>query len=449
MRLPTQPHPLLRPLAALATVLALGVLPAAAQQTYPITADSVLLTNGDCPAELILGNGTRAINGPLFNVSNGRTVFKAFKKLNNQAFILGADTINFNVDAATNALLDSLKLYNTRYYYWNANPGFDQPAILGTNDNQDLILKSFVDRIRIFKNGNVAIGYNLADNGNMLNVGGNARGRDTLFSGITNVSTQLMVNAGGITKFIVNPDNTILTSMLGATNKGGLTIRWNFPSSSQHTDIGWAAGDTEKMSFGNWSNQEAPVFTPMLIYWPSGSITINDTAGSNRIFYINGSVGILKDSLPFTSTLASHHFVVQDAGTNQLERMPYTAAANAFMDQVRKDTLSTGASISRTISTITPANDQSGFLDCRFVGQSADGEAMAVFRKTISFRKKAGVVILGSMTARQTDYIETSLEGCSVNFDTLNGAILVQVNGAAATTIQWKAAIAITIHSTL
>jgi hypothetical protein len=66
-----------------------------AQFIYKIKADSVLITNDSCNAELNLENSTRAILGFLFNKGNGRTEFKkGLYKLNDSTFIIGADTLH-------------------------------------------------------------------------------------------------------------------------------------------------------------------------------------------------------------------------------------------------------------------------------------------------------------------------------------------------------------------
>ena len=65
-----------------------------AQYIHKIKADSVLITNDSCNAELNLENSTRNVKGFLFNKGNGRTEFrKAAVKLNDSTYIIGADTL--------------------------------------------------------------------------------------------------------------------------------------------------------------------------------------------------------------------------------------------------------------------------------------------------------------------------------------------------------------------
>ncbi len=68
---------------------------ACAQFVHKIKADSVLITNDSCNAELNLENSTKLINGFLYNKGNGRTEFrKGLVKINDSLYIIGNDTLN-------------------------------------------------------------------------------------------------------------------------------------------------------------------------------------------------------------------------------------------------------------------------------------------------------------------------------------------------------------------
>ncbi len=78
----------------LASALLFFVATAFSQFTYKIKADSVLITNDSCNAELNLENSTRNVNGFLYNKGNGRTEFrKGLIKLDDSTYLIGADTI--------------------------------------------------------------------------------------------------------------------------------------------------------------------------------------------------------------------------------------------------------------------------------------------------------------------------------------------------------------------
>ena len=69
------------------TVL-LGFSAAKAQYVYKIKADSVLITNDSCTAELIIENSTKNVKGFLVNKGNGRTEFRRAQKLTDSSFVI-------------------------------------------------------------------------------------------------------------------------------------------------------------------------------------------------------------------------------------------------------------------------------------------------------------------------------------------------------------------------
>src|SRR6185436_19954371 len=77
-----------------------------AQFVYKIKADSVLITNDSCTAELNLENRTKDTLGFLFNKGRGRTEFRrGIIKLTDSTSLIGADTIKLtNGSSASNGL---------------------------------------------------------------------------------------------------------------------------------------------------------------------------------------------------------------------------------------------------------------------------------------------------------------------------------------------------------
>ncbi len=91
-----------------------------AQFIYKIKADSVLITNDSCTAELNLENSTRHVLGFLYNKGNGRTEFRRGAiKLNDSTYLIGADTVKTGGSTSAN-------------YIWNQNSS-DQPASFRMN----------------------------------------------------------------------------------------------------------------------------------------------------------------------------------------------------------------------------------------------------------------------------------------------------------------------------
>jgi hypothetical protein len=75
-------------------VLALALTQTHAQFVHKIKADSVLITNDSCTAELNLENSTKNVKGFLYNKGNGRTEFRKMVKSNDSTFIMGDDTLS-------------------------------------------------------------------------------------------------------------------------------------------------------------------------------------------------------------------------------------------------------------------------------------------------------------------------------------------------------------------
>jgi len=87
----------------LLSALFIGVSETNAQFIYKIKADSLLVTNDSCSAELNLENSTKSIKGFLYNKGNGRTEFRRGAiKLNDSTYLVGADTIKTSVSGGGN-----------------------------------------------------------------------------------------------------------------------------------------------------------------------------------------------------------------------------------------------------------------------------------------------------------------------------------------------------------
>ena len=94
-----------------------------AQFVYKIKADSVLITNDSCTAELIVENSTKNVPGFLFNKGRGRTEFRrAVLRINDSLYLIGSDT---------------LRVGNPNAWLQGGN-AFGTTGILGTLDNNHL-----------------------------------------------------------------------------------------------------------------------------------------------------------------------------------------------------------------------------------------------------------------------------------------------------------------------
>src|SRR5581483_5148539 len=105
------------------TILVCLLGTAKGQYIYKIKADSVLITNDSCTAELNLENSTKNVPGFLFNKGRGRTEFRrAVMKINDSLYLIGADTLRVG---SPNAWLQGGNAFGTT-------------GILGTLDSNHL-----------------------------------------------------------------------------------------------------------------------------------------------------------------------------------------------------------------------------------------------------------------------------------------------------------------------
>ena len=147
-------------------LIAVNVIAASAfsQFIYKIKADSVLITNDSCNAELNLENSTKNVLGFLYNKGNGRTQFrKGLIKINDSLYIIGADTLNLAAGAGAS------------FWKLNGNGGTNPSTnFIGTTDNQRLVFRTNnTEKATIDANGNVGIGTNAPQQ--KLDLAGTAR----------------------------------------------------------------------------------------------------------------------------------------------------------------------------------------------------------------------------------------------------------------------------------
>lgn len=131
------------------TILLLFSAFAFGQFTYKIKADSVLITNDSCTAELNLENSTKNIvGGFLYNRWNGRTEFrKLLVRIDDSTYTLGEDTLDLTGPGLTNA------------WKVTGNAGTNSTInFLGTTDNNGLAIKTNnLQRMSVFNDGTIHI----------------------------------------------------------------------------------------------------------------------------------------------------------------------------------------------------------------------------------------------------------------------------------------------------
>lgn len=121
------------------------------QVIHKIKADSVLITNDACNAELNLENSTKHVKGFLYNKGNGRTEFRRSLKLNDSTLIIGNDTLTVG---------------NGNGWLLNGNINTTGTNFLGTRDDKPIIFKTNnIARAQLTsgKYGGFVIGYTKAE----------------------------------------------------------------------------------------------------------------------------------------------------------------------------------------------------------------------------------------------------------------------------------------------
>lgn len=198
-------------------IVCLIYIPALSQFIYQIKADSVRIHNDTCNAELILENGTRNVNGFLYNKGNGRTEFrKALIKVNDSLYLIGADSLKMSSSSNSSG----------NAWLLTGNNGTDTSInFIGTTDNVPLNFRvnnqksGFIDHLQ----GNVFLGYRAgkATTGNANNnvfIGDNAGAANATGYGNTFTGYQAgLVNNTGFSNVFIG-DRTGLNNTTGHFN---------------------------------------------------------------------------------------------------------------------------------------------------------------------------------------------------------------------------------------
>lgn len=125
-------------------LLTVSVFHLSAQIRTQVVGDTVLIHNNTGKAEVILKNSTDSINGFLFNKGDGLTEFrKGLVKLNDSAYIIGADTLYLPGINGLNRITDDNVFYVSRKFQGAARAvvgGYTIASISSTNESYNLQL---------------------------------------------------------------------------------------------------------------------------------------------------------------------------------------------------------------------------------------------------------------------------------------------------------------------
>lgn len=217
----------------LLTVFSCFLYCASAQFVYKIKADSLLVTNDSCTAELNLENSTKQIKGFLYNYGNGRTRFqKGLIKIDSVTYLVGADTLKLAAADASNA------------WKLTGNAGTNAATnFLGTTDSNKLVIKTKnLQRASIWEDGTFNIAstdttskplFRVYPNGDFTvkatnNLTGNVFGPN---NGLRYTSKYGILEVGTNNNF----DTTVSASCCGSLAKSAIVINSDFLSTFRGT----------------------------------------------------------------------------------------------------------------------------------------------------------------------------------------------------------------------
>lgn len=241
------------------------------QYVHKIKADSVLITNDSCNAELNLENSTKNVNGFLYNKGKGRTEFrKGMVKINDSTYVIGNDTLKTN------------PLSGSSNYIWNTTT---QQA----NSNFNI-------------SGNGVVG-GLLTTGNQVNINGLWLTENDGFSNSTiDASKPLAIRAGGGS-----------TNNIYIGNNNPYTVCIN----SANNRVGIGGNHTPAYTLDvNGTGRFGSVFSASSGSLGYNALTIAQTI--NQTGTANGNIYGLYYNPTLTSVLGTHYFMHANTGSNVL-----------------------------------------------------------------------------------------------------------------------------------
>lgn len=124
-----------------------------AQYVYKIKADSVLITNDSCNAELNLENKTKDTLGFLYNKGKGRTEFRRGAiKLTDSTYLFGNDIINFK------SVFNTVGAGGSNINIYNSNGSLTTNRFLNLDTSTLSFKKNSATYLHLFNNGNLWLG---------------------------------------------------------------------------------------------------------------------------------------------------------------------------------------------------------------------------------------------------------------------------------------------------
>jgi hypothetical protein len=195
------------------------------QFVYKIKADSLLVTNDSCSAELNLENSTKSVLGFLYNKGNGRTEFRSgLVRLNDSVYIIGNDTLLLPATSILWKLTGNNSIDPVQHY-------------IGTNDSVPLIFRTFgVRRMALSGDGTFSLApddttskpqFKMFPNGNFVaSARSNYNDSSTLYKNGIRYHSRLGFLEIGTSNFI----DTSMSNTHGIYQTSGLIVNTDDPN---------------------------------------------------------------------------------------------------------------------------------------------------------------------------------------------------------------------------
>jgi hypothetical protein len=219
-----------------------------------------------------------------------------------------------------------------------------------------------------------------------------------------------------------------------------------------NTDIIKVTSGTMQFTTGNG--------VPKMQINDAGNTVIGLVPPNARKLYIEGSVGIKKDSVTRVTTIGSNEPLFIDTATDKIQRLPanYYATSTALSDslqaleQVYVREVTTTDATPVNIDTITISPGQSIRVDVIVNAIIGSGDGAYVGKQSRTFlRNSGGTLIAGTTRTHDADeYLGSGLSTCTFTITTTGSdKIIIQWTGESGDTIKAKSTTTITLVDAL
>jgi len=367
------------------------------QYVHKIKADSVLITNDSCTAELNLENSTKNVNGFLYNKGKGRTEFrKGLIKIDDTLYIIGNDTLNIAKGIAFgNYIKNQNTTAQTANAWINASLNIGGSAF---DSNYKLNLYQSSTSLGTIK-ATIPNGSVLTHNG--------TEGVLTLKADGTNTNTYVQVQSS-ISQFLLR-------------NSSGSLMGGMVHSNGSFSVEGMNAAATAGIVLGIPNNVATSGLNYGIRINPLSSISFSPTSGSasyaalaitpgiNQTGTSNGNIYGLYYSPSLTSVLGTHYFLYAPTGNNILNGASgSTVIGDGFTNATSKLTINPYSAAGGYLMSVTGVTIQRGALNMDMTNWTPSAPAVINISGTNPYMGGSGIPLVNiDVTQSNTAYAVT------------------------------------------